>query len=157
MPSAPNRRRRDAAPPVPPPAPPRPPRKVAVCLRIDPDVLAHFRSEGRGWQTRMHDVLKEKAGLDQRDGPRDQAIEHVKTITRFLNDRQIAAVAAWFAAEAAERGVAVAIGSNQPQVSRQSRGSALPAPLNPIATNFPIPPISAASAGVKEARRGNRH
>jgi uncharacterized protein (DUF4415 family) len=35
--------------------------KEAVSLRIDPDVLARFRATGRGWQTRINDVLKRAA------------------------------------------------------------------------------------------------
>ncbi|MCL2346443.1 MAG: BrnA antitoxin family protein [Desulfobulbus sp.] len=33
--------------------------KVSINLRIDPDVLAALKATGRGWQTRMNDVLKE--------------------------------------------------------------------------------------------------
>jgi uncharacterized protein (DUF4415 family) len=32
--------------------------KMAVKLRIDPDVLEAFKATGKGWQTRMHDVLR---------------------------------------------------------------------------------------------------
>jgi len=36
-----------------------PPRgKKLVTLRVDPDVLNWFRQGGRGYQSRMHDVLK---------------------------------------------------------------------------------------------------
>lgn len=35
-----------------------PPAKVPTSLRIDPDVLAFFKSEGRGYQTRMNAVLR---------------------------------------------------------------------------------------------------
>lgn len=31
--------------------------KVLVTLRLDPDVLAHFRTTGPGWQTRINDTL----------------------------------------------------------------------------------------------------
>ncbi len=38
------------------------PRKAApkkeIKLRIDPDVLAAFRATGKGWQSRMHALLK---------------------------------------------------------------------------------------------------
>ena len=34
------------------------PTKESVALRIDPDVLAAFRAEGPGWQTRMNAVLR---------------------------------------------------------------------------------------------------
>jgi len=35
------------------------PTKVATTVRFDADVLASFRATGRGWQTRMNDVLKQ--------------------------------------------------------------------------------------------------
>ena len=31
--------------------------KVHVNVRLDPDVIEFFRSTGRGWQTRMNDML----------------------------------------------------------------------------------------------------
>lgn len=34
--------------------------KVRVAVRLDPDVVAHFRATGPGWQTRINDAL---AGL----------------------------------------------------------------------------------------------
>jgi uncharacterized protein (DUF4415 family) len=39
--------------------PPKPEgeRKEAVSLRLDPDVLAHFRAAGEGWQTRINEAL----------------------------------------------------------------------------------------------------
>ena len=46
------------------------PTKESVALRIDPDVLAAFRAEGPGWQTRMNAVLRKsvesKAGTKRR-------------------------------------------------------------------------------------------
>jgi BrnA antitoxin of type II toxin-antitoxin system len=36
----------------------RPP-KQSVAIRLDPDVLAAFRADGPGWQTRMNAVLRE--------------------------------------------------------------------------------------------------
>jgi len=33
--------------------------KQAVKLRFDPDVLAALRATGRGWQTRVNDVMRE--------------------------------------------------------------------------------------------------
>lgn len=33
-------------------------KKKEIKLRIDPDVLAAFRASGKGWQTRMHALLK---------------------------------------------------------------------------------------------------
>jgi uncharacterized protein (DUF4415 family) len=32
--------------------------KVAISVRLDADVLAYFKAEGRGWQSRMNDALK---------------------------------------------------------------------------------------------------
>jgi uncharacterized protein (DUF4415 family) len=37
--------------------------KKAVSLRLDPDVLKHFRSEGPGWQSRINAVLRKAAKL----------------------------------------------------------------------------------------------
>lgn len=32
--------------------------KVAVTLRLDPDIVAAFKREGEGWQTRINDTLR---------------------------------------------------------------------------------------------------
>ncbi len=32
--------------------------KQAVSLRLDPDVVAKFKATGKGWQSRINDVLK---------------------------------------------------------------------------------------------------
>jgi len=37
---------------------PVPVRKEQIALRVDADVLAWFRAQGAGWQTRMNEVLK---------------------------------------------------------------------------------------------------
>ena len=37
--------------------------KEKVSLRLDPEVLEHFRRGGAGWQTRINDVLRRAAGL----------------------------------------------------------------------------------------------
>lgn len=34
------------------------PLKMPISLRIDAEVLSFFRSQGKGWQTKMNDVLK---------------------------------------------------------------------------------------------------
>jgi uncharacterized protein (DUF4415 family) len=43
------------------------PKKVApkevVNIRLDPDVVAHFRGEGPGWQSRINAALRKVAGL----------------------------------------------------------------------------------------------
>lgn len=35
------------------------PTKEAVSIRLSPEVLAHFRAMGKGWQRRIDEVLKE--------------------------------------------------------------------------------------------------
>lgn len=37
--------------------------KVAVSLRLDPEVVARFKAEGPGWQTRMNEALRHAAGF----------------------------------------------------------------------------------------------
>jgi uncharacterized protein (DUF4415 family) len=39
--------------------PPKEDRKVNQTLRIDVDVLEAYRQEGRGWQTRINEVLRQ--------------------------------------------------------------------------------------------------
>ena len=36
--------------------------KELVSLRIDQDVLEHFRADGPGWQDRINDALRKAAG-----------------------------------------------------------------------------------------------
>jgi uncharacterized protein (DUF4415 family) len=40
--------------------------KKSVHLRLSPDVLAHFRATGKGWQTRIDDALRKAAKLGVR-------------------------------------------------------------------------------------------
>jgi uncharacterized protein (DUF4415 family) len=37
--------------------------KKAVSLRLDADVVAHFRHAGPGWQSRINEELRKAAGL----------------------------------------------------------------------------------------------
>lgn len=37
--------------------------KVAVSLRLDQEVVARFKAQGRGWQSRMNEALRSAAGL----------------------------------------------------------------------------------------------
>jgi uncharacterized protein (DUF4415 family) len=37
--------------------------KRPVSLRLDPDVIAHFRRSGRGWQSRINAALRKVAKL----------------------------------------------------------------------------------------------
>jgi len=39
--------------------PPKEDRKVNQTIRIDADVLAAYRQQGKGWQTRINEVLRE--------------------------------------------------------------------------------------------------
>ena len=39
--------------------PPKETRKVNQTLRLDPDVIAAYQQEGRGWQTHINAVLRE--------------------------------------------------------------------------------------------------
>ena len=37
--------------------------KEAVSLRLDPDVVAHYRATGPGWQSRINETLRKAAKL----------------------------------------------------------------------------------------------
>jgi uncharacterized protein (DUF4415 family) len=43
--------------------PKKPAPKEAVSIRLDPDVVAHFRAGGPGWQSRINAALRRAAGL----------------------------------------------------------------------------------------------
>jgi uncharacterized protein (DUF4415 family) len=43
--------------------PQKTPTKKLVTLRLDPDVLDHFRASGPGWQSRLNETLRKAAGL----------------------------------------------------------------------------------------------
>lgn len=32
--------------------------KERITVRLDPEIVAHFRAQGRGWQTRLNAVLR---------------------------------------------------------------------------------------------------
>ena len=42
--------------------PQKAPTKVPVTLRLDSDVVEHFKSQGPGWQTRMNAALRRSIG-----------------------------------------------------------------------------------------------
>lgn len=46
--------------------PPKAERKRPVNIRLSPEVLAHFRATGRGWQTRLADVLRAHVARQRR-------------------------------------------------------------------------------------------
>jgi uncharacterized protein (DUF4415 family) len=37
--------------------------KISTTVRLDADILEHFRAAGRGWQTRLNAALRRAAGL----------------------------------------------------------------------------------------------
>lgn len=41
--------------------------KKLLSLRVDPEVIEVFKAAGEGWQGRMNDALREKAGLNTND------------------------------------------------------------------------------------------
>jgi uncharacterized protein (DUF4415 family) len=45
--------------------PPKAAPKQAIKLRLDPDVLAYFRSTGPGWQTRINAMLRRAAKVKE--------------------------------------------------------------------------------------------
>ena len=51
------------------------PTKEQVAIRIDPEVLAAFRPDGPGWQTRMNAALKEWLS-EHRRAPRRRRAPH---------------------------------------------------------------------------------
>jgi uncharacterized protein (DUF4415 family) len=47
--------------------PQKAPVKVPVSIRLNPEVVEYFRSQGKGWQTRINEVLAEYV-TDRQDG-----------------------------------------------------------------------------------------
>jgi uncharacterized protein (DUF4415 family) len=39
------------------------PTKRLVSIRLDPDLIEHFRARGRGWQARINNTLRKAVGL----------------------------------------------------------------------------------------------
>ncbi len=50
-----------------------PPVRELVSLRIDQEVLEHFRADGPGWQERINEALRKAAGL-RKPGPADEGL-----------------------------------------------------------------------------------
>jgi uncharacterized protein (DUF4415 family) len=46
--------------------PQKSPTKQLITLRLDPDVLAHFRKSGPRWQVRVNAALRKAAGLGRK-------------------------------------------------------------------------------------------
>jgi uncharacterized protein (DUF4415 family) len=38
------------------------PKKVAISIRLNPEIIKHFKAKGKGWQGRMEKVLMKAAG-----------------------------------------------------------------------------------------------
>ena len=62
---------KDAKPGLPFPLPKE--NKQQVTLRLDPDVLRHFKSQGRGWQSRINAVLRTFVDAVERDRTTDSS------------------------------------------------------------------------------------
>lgn len=43
--------------------PQKAPTKQQTTLRLDRDIIAHFKAGGKGWQTRINDTLRKAIGL----------------------------------------------------------------------------------------------
>ena len=37
--------------------------KVSTTIRLDPDVIAAFKAQGAGWQSRINEALRKAAGI----------------------------------------------------------------------------------------------
>src|SRR5688500_11250011 len=59
--------------------PKKPDAKVPVHLRLSPDVIAHFRARGPGWQTRIDEALRKAVKLG---GKKKTAQQPVRNATR---------------------------------------------------------------------------
>ncbi len=42
------------------------PTKVPVSIRLDPEIVTYFRSQGQGWQTRINEILVEYITEEER-------------------------------------------------------------------------------------------
>jgi uncharacterized protein (DUF4415 family) len=51
--------------------PQKAPTKQLVSIRLDRDVVAHFRKRGPGWQQRVNEALRKVARLKPKDRARD--------------------------------------------------------------------------------------
>jgi uncharacterized protein (DUF4415 family) len=47
--------------------PQKAPTKQLVSLRLDRDIIAHFRRRGAGWQRRINDTLRKATGLGRKE------------------------------------------------------------------------------------------
>ena len=42
--------------------PQKAPKKVKVTIRLSPEVVEHFKAQGKGWQSRLDETLKKALG-----------------------------------------------------------------------------------------------
>ena len=52
-----------------PRGPQKAPTKVQTTIRLDRDVIEHFRRAGRGWQSRVNETLKRAVERERRRAP----------------------------------------------------------------------------------------
>ena len=50
--------------------PQKTPKKVSTTIRLDADVIEHFKKGGGGWQSRINGVLKRHVEMEQRRNKR---------------------------------------------------------------------------------------
>jgi uncharacterized protein (DUF4415 family) len=63
--------------------------KVALKLRIDPDVVERFRATGPGWQTRINDTLRKAVKLPVKElTPKAQLTAAIGLVVKVLKGRQ---------------------------------------------------------------------
>jgi uncharacterized protein (DUF4415 family) len=62
--------------------PQKAPTKQVVTIRLDREVLGHFRSSGPGWQTRVNDILKRVATRDARTERATASVSKKKSARR---------------------------------------------------------------------------
>ena len=51
--------------------PQKAPKKVSTTIRLDADIVAHFKKSGAGWQPRINGILKRQMESEQRDKKND--------------------------------------------------------------------------------------
>lgn len=46
--------------------------KISVTLRLDEEIVKHFKKDGRGWQTRLNAALRHEIGTSERTKTPDE-------------------------------------------------------------------------------------
>lgn len=52
--------------------------KIPVSIRLSPDVLNHFRSDGPGWQSRIDEALRRTIELDNKNTGQSDQLDGLK-------------------------------------------------------------------------------